>query len=54
MPQLLPDPWMYIFISSWVILLFMAPSKILEHTYPKDFDLNPHKTGDLSWPWLWQ
>nr|WKT10018.1 ATP synthase F0 subunit 8 [Ptychadena cooperi]WKT10031.1 ATP synthase F0 subunit 8 [Ptychadena cooperi]WKT10044.1 ATP synthase F0 subunit 8 [Ptychadena cooperi]WKT10057.1 ATP synthase F0 subunit 8 [Ptychadena cooperi]WKT10070.1 ATP synthase F0 subunit 8 [Ptychadena cooperi] len=54
MPQLLPDPWLYIFISSWTILLLLAPSKILKHTYPKDFNSNSYKTGNLSWPWLWQ
>nr|YP_010933652.1 ATP synthase F0 subunit 8 [Ptychadena nana]WKT10356.1 ATP synthase F0 subunit 8 [Ptychadena nana]WKT10369.1 ATP synthase F0 subunit 8 [Ptychadena nana]WKT10382.1 ATP synthase F0 subunit 8 [Ptychadena nana]WKT10395.1 ATP synthase F0 subunit 8 [Ptychadena nana]WKT10408.1 ATP synthase F0 subunit 8 [Ptychadena nana] len=54
MPQLMTEPWLYIFISSWVIFLLMAPNKILNHIYPNDFNTQASKKGNLSWPWLWQ
>nr|YP_010933665.1 ATP synthase F0 subunit 8 [Ptychadena erlangeri]WKT10473.1 ATP synthase F0 subunit 8 [Ptychadena erlangeri]WKT10486.1 ATP synthase F0 subunit 8 [Ptychadena erlangeri]WKT10499.1 ATP synthase F0 subunit 8 [Ptychadena erlangeri]WKT10512.1 ATP synthase F0 subunit 8 [Ptychadena erlangeri]WKT10525.1 ATP synthase F0 subunit 8 [Ptychadena erlangeri] len=54
MPQLVFEPWFYIFVLSWGILLLMAPNKILNHIYPNDFNPKTSKTGGLSWPWLWQ
>nr|YP_010933639.1 ATP synthase F0 subunit 8 [Ptychadena levenorum]WKT10226.1 ATP synthase F0 subunit 8 [Ptychadena levenorum]WKT10239.1 ATP synthase F0 subunit 8 [Ptychadena levenorum]WKT10252.1 ATP synthase F0 subunit 8 [Ptychadena levenorum]WKT10265.1 ATP synthase F0 subunit 8 [Ptychadena levenorum]WKT10278.1 ATP synthase F0 subunit 8 [Ptychadena levenorum] len=54
MPQLMSEPWFYIFVSSWVTLLFVSPNKILSHTFPNDFTLKTSKTGNSWWPWSWQ
>nr|YP_010933600.1 ATP synthase F0 subunit 8 [Ptychadena wadei]WKT09043.1 ATP synthase F0 subunit 8 [Ptychadena wadei] len=53
MPQLCPDPWLFIFLTSWTILLTLAPNKILSHVYPNNFNSKILKEKYLSWPWLW-
>nr|BBO49574.1 ATPase subunit 8 [Breviceps mossambicus] len=53
MPQLLPGPWFYIFISSWLIMLFLFPRKILTNTLLN----NPTPTSATktyyTWTWPW-
>nr|AVP25651.1 ATP synthase subunit 8 [Elachistocleis ovalis] len=53
MPQLIPDPWFFIFITSWIILLTLAPQKILKHTTLNDPTPKTSKTTQKTWTWPW-
>nr|APG38501.1 ATP synthase subunit 8 [Kaloula kalingensis] len=53
MPQLIPDPWFFIFLSSWTTLIFLAPKKILNHTTLNDPAQTSMKTPTHNWTWPW-
>nr|YP_009000559.1 ATP synthase F0 subunit 8 [Hyperolius marmoratus]BAO42914.1 ATPase subunit 8 [Hyperolius marmoratus] len=53
MPQLIPDPWFYIFILIWLIFILILPSKINNYKMFNKLNsrtINMHKT---TWPWPW-
>nr|AVP25603.1 ATP synthase subunit 8 [Dyscophus insularis] len=52
MPQLTPDPWFSIFMSSWLILLIMI-KKTLAHTNLNNFNPKNIKTTPSTWNWPW-
>nr|AGN71593.1 ATP synthase F0 subunit 8 [Tomopterna cryptotis] len=54
MPQLIPDPWFFIFMTSWLILLFLAPKKILNHSKLNEFNPKTTNTAKYLWTWPWQ
>nr|AGN71489.1 ATP synthase F0 subunit 8 [Ptychadena mascareniensis] len=54
MPQLNPNPWLLTFISSWTLIILMAPWKILTHTTPNNPTTKTSSLPDSSWIWLWQ
>nr|AGN71528.1 ATP synthase F0 subunit 8 [Scaphiophryne madagascariensis]AVP25700.1 ATP synthase subunit 8 [Scaphiophryne sp. TNHC-GDC 14371] len=53
MPQLIPDPWFFIFVSSWLILTFLAPQKILKHNTLNDPATKSTKISHHTWSWPW-
>nr|UDP58822.1 ATP synthase F0 subunit 8 [Glyphoglossus yunnanensis] len=53
MPQLIPDPWFFIFFSSWLILILLAPQKILKHKTLNDPSSSSTKTEHQNWTWPW-
>nr|YP_004464963.1 ATP synthase F0 subunit 8 [Rasbora daniconius]BAK22930.1 ATPase subunit 8 [Rasbora daniconius] len=54
MPQLNPLPWFTILIFSWVILLTVTPTKVLDHTQPNDpMLLDTEIYMNLNWIWQW-
>nr|APG38548.1 ATP synthase subunit 8 [Kaloula walteri] len=53
MPQLIPDPWFFIFLSSWLILISLAPKKILKHHILNDPTPTTTKTLIHNWTWPW-
>nr|YP_009000533.1 ATP synthase F0 subunit 8 [Breviceps adspersus]BAO42888.1 ATPase subunit 8 [Breviceps adspersus] len=52
MPQLLPNPWFYIFFSSWIILL-LFPRKILTNTTINNLTLTTTTKPHPTWTWPW-
>nr|AAW67985.1 ATPase 8 [Limnonectes fragilis] len=52
MPQLLPDPWLMIFMYSWMILICLAP-KILKHPFLNEPAQKTSKLLKFTWTWLW-
>nr|AGN71306.1 ATP synthase F0 subunit 8 [Leptopelis vermiculatus] len=53
MPQLLPDPWFFLFIASWYIILTLIVPKIMKY---KLFNLPQHHQdtkNQPSWHWPW-
>nr|YP_009250823.1 ATP synthase F0 subunit 8 [Rana amurensis]AMY15645.1 ATP synthase F0 subunit 8 [Rana amurensis]ASO66800.1 ATP synthase F0 subunit 8 [Rana amurensis] len=53
MPQLNPAPWLCYFILVWLILLSLAPSKILSHTNLYEPSSENTKTNNFMWTWPW-
>nr|YP_010296694.1 ATP synthase F0 subunit 8 [Gracixalus yunnanensis]UMI33287.1 ATP synthase F0 subunit 8 [Gracixalus yunnanensis] len=53
MPQLLPDPWFFIIMVLWTIIL-LVPFKILSHTFMNTPNLKHSKTSFNQWLWPWQ
>nr|YP_009685638.1 ATP synthase F0 subunit 8 [Epiplatys multifasciatus]YP_009685781.1 ATP synthase F0 subunit 8 [Epiplatys spilargyreius]QDU24558.1 ATP synthase F0 subunit 8 [Epiplatys multifasciatus]QDU91874.1 ATP synthase F0 subunit 8 [Epiplatys spilargyreius] len=54
MPQLNPEPWFLILVSSWVIFLTLIPPKILSHCTPNEPNsqgAEEMKVGAWNWPW---
>ncbi|YP_009142206.1 ATP synthase F0 subunit 8 (mitochondrion) [Sinocyclocheilus anshuiensis] len=54
MPQLNPNPWFAILVYSWLLLLAIIPTKVLNHTSPNKptpVSAEKHKTGPWHWPW---
>nr|YP_010957073.1 ATP synthase F0 subunit 8 [Anthias woodsi]WMY90335.1 ATP synthase F0 subunit 8 [Anthias woodsi]WNH19896.1 ATP synthase F0 subunit 8 [Anthias woodsi] len=54
MPQLNPNPWLIIFLFSWMIFLALLPLKITAHTYPNELSRQTpqvFKTQPWTWPW---
>nr|UDN39052.1 ATP synthase subunit 8 [Hyphessobrycon sweglesi] len=54
MPQLILDPWLYILVVSWLILLTIVPFKIMKHHYnnePQATSTNKPQTNAWSWTW---
>nr|QTE20701.1 ATP synthase F0 subunit 8 [Odorrana macrotympana] len=54
MPQLDPAPWFCYFIMTWLILMYLAPQKILAHIYLNKFSTKKTKTFfPPVWSWTW-
>nr|UGV21535.1 ATP synthase F0 subunit 8 [Microhyla achatina] len=53
MPQLIPDPWFFIFLLSWLIVTILAPQKILNHTILNEPSSQSSKTSHKTWTWPW-
>nr|YP_008816340.1 ATP synthase F0 subunit 8 [Babina subaspera]BAO04476.1 ATPase subunit 8 [Babina subaspera] len=53
MPQLNPVPWLIYFLLTWLILLFLAPQKILSNTNPNEPGSKNLKTTNYMWTWPW-
>nr|YP_010891589.1 ATP synthase F0 subunit 8 [Hydrophylax leptoglossa]WJL98145.1 ATP synthase F0 subunit 8 [Hydrophylax leptoglossa] len=54
MPQLNPTPWLLYLILTWLVLLLVAPNKILGHTTLHDPNPKATKTYNFTWMWPWQ
>nr|ATL15857.1 ATP synthase F0 subunit 8 [Rhacophorus modestus] len=54
MPQLIPDPWFFILVASWIIFITVTPKKILSHLHLNKPNLKSSKTSYNSWTWPWQ
>nr|AGE88803.1 ATP synthase subunit 8 [Amazilia cyanocephala]AHK23353.1 ATP synthase subunit 8 [Amazilia cyanocephala] len=54
MPQLNPNPWLFIMIMSWLTFSLIIQPKLLSFT-PTNTPLeNPStSTETTSWPWPW-
>nr|YP_097093.1 ATP synthase F0 subunit 8 [Pseudotriton ruber]AAU20530.1 ATP synthase F0 subunit 8 [Pseudotriton ruber] len=54
MPQLNPDPWFFIFFTSWFIYLIILMPKTSNLKMPKEpmTQNNKNKTEPLTWPWI--
>nr|ATL22006.1 ATP synthase F0 subunit 8 [Fejervarya manoharani] len=52
MPQLIPDPWLPIFLLAWLTLLALLP-KVLNYQFPQAPAFSPHQTSHPSWNWKW-
>nr|YP_001122917.1 ATP synthase F0 subunit 8 [Pelophylax plancyi]ABM45880.1 ATPase 8 [Pelophylax plancyi] len=50
MPQLNPSPWLFYLFLAWLILTFLAPSKILGHTNLMIHNLKVQKQLTLPEP----
>nr|AYN73533.1 ATP synthase F0 subunit 8 [Merops nubicus]QOD97338.1 ATP synthase F0 subunit 8 [Merops nubicus] len=54
MPQLNPNPWFLIMLSSWLIWLLILQPKLLTFTTFNPPINKPTTTlKTLSWPWPW-
>nr|BAK41983.1 ATPase subunit 8 [Gymnorhamphichthys sp. NM-2010] len=54
MPQLNPSPWFAILLFSWLILLTIIPSKVMNHTFPNELSaLTTEKPQINHWTWPW-
>nr|YP_009512690.1 ATP synthase F0 subunit 8 [Microhyla taraiensis]AXJ93408.1 ATP synthase F0 subunit 8 [Microhyla taraiensis] len=53
MPQLIPDPWFFIFLSSWLIIVWLAPQKILSHKTLNEPSSFSSKMVHQHWIWPW-
>nr|YP_514702.1 ATP synthase F0 subunit 8 [Mantella madagascariensis]BAE79518.1 ATPase subunit 8 [Mantella madagascariensis] len=53
MPQLIPDPWFFTLLTSWLILMLLAPKKILTHITLNDPNSKNMKTTHSTWNWPW-
>nr|YP_009048374.1 ATP synthase F0 subunit 8 [Microhyla pulchra]AHG24970.1 ATP synthase F0 subunit 8 [Microhyla pulchra] len=53
MPQLIPDPWFFIFFSAWMIIILLAPQKILSHKILNEPNSQHSKTSHQTWTWPW-
>nr|ANJ78421.1 ATP synthase F0 subunit 8 [Xenicus gilviventris] len=54
MPQLNPNPWFFIMLTSWLTFSLLIQPKLLSftpHNPPYNKDFTPTKTS--SWPWPW-
>nr|YP_254692.1 ATP synthase F0 subunit 8 [Zhangixalus schlegelii]BAD99482.1 ATPase 8 [Zhangixalus schlegelii] len=54
MPQLIPEPWFFIFLTSWLVIFSVAPTKILTHLNLNKPNFKKPKTSRNSWTWPWQ
>nr|UBD07346.1 ATP synthase F0 subunit 8 [Synapturanus sp. MZUSP 159215] len=52
MPQLIPDPWFFIFLFCWLTLL-LPTKKILQHSTPNTLSQPLSKTTHKNWIWPW-
>nr|QOJ44738.1 ATP synthase F0 subunit 8 [Allobates aff. magnussoni AR-2020] len=48
MPQLVTAPWLFILLSSWVILLFFTTTKILKFTFLNEPSTLAFKNTNLN------
>nr|QUE27220.1 ATP synthase F0 subunit 8 [Limnonectes fujianensis] len=53
MPQLLPGPWLAIFMCSWIIFICLPPKKILSHLFLNEPSSKSSKILKQTWIWLW-
>nr|YP_010152693.1 ATP synthase F0 subunit 8 [Inpaichthys kerri]QQW50122.1 ATP synthase F0 subunit 8 [Inpaichthys kerri] len=54
MPQLLPNPWFYVLLTSWLIFLIFIPSKIMKHYFSNEPEaVSSLKPGVEAWSWTW-
>nr|AGU46599.1 ATP synthase F0 subunit 8 [Quasipaa shini] len=53
MPQLLPAPWFFILVFTWIIFTSLAPQKILSHLFLNEPAFKFTKTTKHTWAWLW-
>nr|BBO49587.1 ATPase subunit 8 [Breviceps poweri] len=53
MPQLILDPWLFIFTSSWLIFLLLFPTKILTNITPNNITSSTRTKLHPSWTWPW-
>nr|CAI38775.1 ATPase subunit 8 [Ascaphus truei] len=54
MPQLNPKPWFAILIFSWLILLTLIPTKIINHMTSNETSIEKtKKMKPQSWFWPW-
>nr|UBD07180.1 ATP synthase F0 subunit 8 [Adelastes hylonomos] len=53
MPQLIPDPWFLILFSSWLIIVLLAPKKILNHSIITHPTTKTTKLPHQNWTWPW-
>nr|YP_007316783.1 ATP synthase F0 subunit 8 [Heleophryne regis]AEC33140.1 ATP synthase F0 subunit 8 [Heleophryne regis] len=53
MPQLTPNPWFYIFLMAWAILLIMIPLKTYKHLTMNDPLTTHMKNNSSPWTWPW-
>nr|ABX46752.1 ATPase subunit 8 [Batrachoseps gavilanensis] len=54
MPQLNPNPWLFIFIMSWVIYLIILTPKVSNLKVlnePMAQNMNMSVTQPWNWPW---
>nr|NP_740001.1 ATP synthase F0 subunit 8 [Indostomus paradoxus]BAC23597.1 ATPase subunit 8 [Indostomus paradoxus] len=54
MPQLTPNPWLYILLASWLVFLTVLPTKTLTYVFPNNpalKGLEKYKMTPWSWPW---
>nr|AKE50258.1 ATP synthase subunit 8 [Amazilia cyanura] len=54
MPQLNPNPWLFIMITSWLTFSLIIQPKLLSFT-PTNTPLEKTSTSTetTSWPWPW-
>nr|YP_009320250.1 ATP synthase F0 subunit 8 [Phalcoboenus australis]AJY78671.1 ATP synthase F0 subunit 8 [Phalcoboenus australis] len=55
MPQLNPNPWFFMMLTTWVVFSLMFQPKLLPHTptnHPSNKTQAPSKTTPWSWPWI--
>nr|QOJ44854.1 ATP synthase F0 subunit 8 [Allobates chalcopis] len=53
MPQLAPQPWFFIILSTWVVLLFFATMKTSKFTFLSDPSNLAFKNMNTPWAWPW-
>nr|YP_010568178.1 ATP synthase F0 subunit 8 [Odorrana hosii]UZC57598.1 ATP synthase F0 subunit 8 [Odorrana hosii] len=54
MPQLNPVPWFCYFLMTWLILMSLAPRKILAHINLNNFNVGkPKMLHSQIWAWSW-
>nr|YP_008993068.1 ATP synthase F0 subunit 8 [Paraplagusia bilineata]AFB71251.1 ATP synthase subunit 8 [Paraplagusia bilineata] len=52
MPQLDPGPWLSIWLTSWLIFIFMMPSLIMLFQ-PYNSQTKGHNLKNTKNPWYW-
>nr|YP_009003617.1 ATP synthase F0 subunit 8 [Schistometopum gregorii]AGZ19111.1 ATP synthase F0 subunit 8 [Schistometopum gregorii] len=53
MPQLNPNPWLFIMISSWIIILMILLTKIIKHKPMSPTSLMIMHKHFIPWNWPW-
>nr|UMB51009.1 ATP synthase F0 subunit 8 [Pipa aspera] len=54
MPQLSPDPWFMVLLSSWLVLLILLPPKVTGHrSFNEPATQGTEKPKPLPWSWPW-
>nr|UBD07223.1 ATP synthase F0 subunit 8 [Otophryne sp. AMNH 101748] len=53
MPQLIPDPWFFILLISWLIIISFPAQKILKCSISNDPTTNMSKYNYNNWTWPW-
>nr|AAL92793.1 ATPase subunit 8 [Anthracothorax viridis]AAL92837.1 ATPase subunit 8 [Anthracothorax viridis] len=54
MPQLNPNPWLFIMVASWLTFSLIIQPKLLSFmptNTPSEKTSTPMKTSSWSWPW---
>nr|YP_010309657.1 ATP synthase F0 subunit 8 [Gymnothorax chilospilus]YP_010852903.1 ATP synthase F0 subunit 8 [Gymnothorax reticularis]QSV37228.1 ATP synthase F0 subunit 8 [Gymnothorax chilospilus]WGL40719.1 ATP synthase F0 subunit 8 [Gymnothorax reticularis]WNH17256.1 ATP synthase F0 subunit 8 [Gymnothorax chilospilus] len=54
MPQLNPSPWFMILAFSWLVFIFIAPTKVMSHVFnnePNPRTTETTTTNPWNWPW---
>nr|UMB50996.1 ATP synthase F0 subunit 8 [Pipa arrabali] len=53
MPQLSPDPWFTILLSSWLVLLILPPKVASHRSFNEPATQGAEKPKPFPWNWPW-
>uniref|UniRef100_A0AAU6S695 ATP synthase complex subunit 8 n=1 Tax=Theloderma albopunctatum TaxID=1775700 RepID=A0AAU6S695_9NEOB len=53
MPQLIPDPWFFIFFTTWLSLIMMIQTKTIYFSFLNKLNPKTYKNVSNLWTWPW-